>query len=211
VRRLLRAAVGLLALAACGSEPPEGLIIGPTTGSSADTCAAGAYAFASAPGCAAWCYGDEAHSVATTGSDLDRSGYASFARGQLSDGRRGGHAWDADNGFGPAQEWVGWIEGEPRVTLRLAPGCVVRRVRVGMNNSVQGGVKQPSVVRVATSADGTAFGATTTFALGDGSQAAIPAGQRGDVELPLLPREARLVRLSFVRTGWLMLDEIELE
>ena len=110
-----------------------------------------------------------------------------------------------------AHEWVGWIEGEPTVTLRMPEQRALQRVRVGMSNTGQGGVSQPSVVRVSTSVDGMQWSEPVVFARGDDTLAEIPPGQRGDVVLALDGQPARFVRLTFVRTGWLLIDELEVE
>ncbi len=169
------------------------------------------YTFEQQTGCGAWCYHDEAHNLAVAASETDDSGFEVFAAGQLVDGRRGGDAWDADLGFGPAYEWVGWIDGQPGVTLDLGQLRPVQRVRVGMSNTAMGGVTQPSVVRLATSLDGVDWSEDQLFALGDGSLTKIPTGRRADVALRIDERTARFVRLRFVRTGWLLLDEIAVD
>lgn len=174
----------------------------------AEICGLGTYAFNLAPDCGAWCYADEDHNLATTGSVADVSGFATFAPGQLVDGLRGADHWATDNGYGPAHEWVGWIEGEPQITLRMPEVRTVQRVILGMSNTVEGGVTQPSVVRVLTSLNGNQWSAPAVFSLGDGTLPAIPAGKRGDVELPLQTQQARYIRVVLTRTGWALLDEM---
>ncbi len=168
-------------------------------------------AFEQQTGCGAWCYHDEAHNLAVTASETDDAGFDSFAAGQLIDGRRGGNAWDSDLGFVPAYEWVGWIEGQPGTTLDLGQNRPVKRVRVGMSNTAVGGVTQPSVVRMATSLDGETWSDDHLFALGDGSLAQIDEGRRADVALHIEEQTVRFIRLRFVRTGWLLLDEIAVD
>ncbi|MCB9737846.1 MAG: discoidin domain-containing protein [Deltaproteobacteria bacterium] len=194
----------LFCAAISGCESGDAAVVGTTY---ADL----TYAFAPKTGCGAWCYYDEAHNLASTASETDDSGIDRYAAGQLVDGRRGVDAWDEDLGFGPGYEWVGWIDGKPEVRIDLGQRRSVRRVRVGMSNHAEGGVTQASVIRVATSLDGQAWSAETIFARGDGSLASITPGKRADVSLGLQSRDARYVRLTFVRTGWLMLDEIGVE
>ena len=177
----------------------------------AELCGLGTYAYNLPPDCGAWCYADEDHNLATTGSVANVAGYASFAPGQLVDGLRGADQWAQDNGYGPAHEWVGWIEGEHQITLRMPEVRTVQRVIVGMSNTVEGGVTQPSVVQVRTSLNGSDWSAPTVFSLGDGSLEAIPAGKRGDVLLSISPQQARYIRLSITRTGWALLDELTVQ
>ncbi len=173
-----------------------------------DQCGAGVYAFSVAPGCGAWCYYDELHNRSVGGKPFKGAPIGTFVAGQLMDGVRGQDAWAQDLGFGPAHEWVGWILGEPAITVRLPDARVVQRVTVGLSNAQQGGVSQPSVIAVETRNGEEAWSAPTLFSLGDGSQPAIAVGKRDDVPLHLAPTVASELRLTFTRTGWLMIDEL---
>lgn len=198
--RLLAAALSIVAGCEAGDQAVVGTVLPDVR-----------YAFNLPPDCGAWCYRDEAHNLAARASETDDSGFAVFGAGQLVDGRRGVDAWDADLGFGPAYEWVGWIDGAPVLTLDLGQRRAIRRLRIGMSNRGQGGVTQPSVVRVAVGDDLDSFDADRMFARGDGSLAEVPPGSRGDVTLPLGAVTARYVRIAFVRTGWLLIDEVEVQ
>ncbi len=176
-----------------------------------DRCGTGVYAFSVAPGCGAWCYYDEAHNQTLVGSPFKAGPLGTFAAGQLVDGKRGGNAWAQDHGFGPAHEWVGWIQGEPTITLRMPRAREVQRITVGLSNADQGGVTQPSVIAVETRLGDEEWSAPTLFALGDGSQPLIPIGERDDLPLHLEPKVVSELRLTFTRTGWLMIDEIEVD
>lgn len=80
-----------------------------------------------------------------------------------------------------------------------------------MSNTAVGGVTQPSVVRMATSLDGETWSDDHLFALGDGSLAQIDEGRRADVALHIEEQTVRFIWLRFVRTGWLLLDEIAVD
>ena len=175
----------------------------------AGTCGLTTYAFSAPPECGFTCYYDEPHDLTVSGSASNTSGFATFAPGQLMDGKKGGNDWYAELGNGPAYEWVGWKQATAVVTFQFPQPRLVAKVRVGLNNFVQGVVVEPPEVHVRTSQDAVTWSAPVVFALDAGTLPAIVAGQRGDVVLPTPVTIARYVEVSFLSPGsWTFVDEI---
>lgn len=172
-----------------------------------------AYSFGQTPYCGTFCYFDELHNINTTGNPNNNSSVGAPALGQLVDGIRGTNNWGADNGFGNAQEWVGWFPGAsgPVVDIDfvLAAQSVINSVTIGMNNFDPFDVAQPSQFDVSFSNDGVTYGGTQSFVLG-ANMAAIPTGERADLTFNLGGVSAAFVRVEAVTqlNAWIFLDEV---
>jgi hypothetical protein len=173
------------------------------------------YRFSASTSCAidGRCYHDEPHDTLTAGDAGVATGFQQYASGQLVDGVKGTDDWAANLGHGVAYEWVGWDSITPVVTFQLPEARAIHKITVGISNSGKGGVNEPWSISVALSTDDTTYGAAKVFSRTDGQTtlAAVPSGQRGDVELDLDGTQARFVKLQFAPNGWTFLDEVVIE
>jgi hypothetical protein len=123
-----------------------------------------------------------------------------------------GAAYLTDGIYAPAGGgWrgrVGWCEGEPQITLDLLKPRPVALVRAHLSGGGRAGVHFPEEMRVELSADGTTWSAplVTTEHPEETEQRAAVAFMTVRVAPAV---NARYVRLSFKRRGWLMVDEID--
>ena len=123
-----------------------------------------------------------------------------------------GAAYLTDGIYAPAGGgWrgrVGWCEGEPQITLDLLKPRPVALVRAHLSGGGRAGVHFPEEMRVELSADGTTWPAplVTTEHPEETEQRAAVAFMTVRVAPAV---NARYVRLSFKRRGWLMVDEID--
>ncbi len=110
----------------------------------------------------------------------------------------------------PGSGWAlcaGFDQGEPSVTVDLLATKRVRLVRAHLVGGGPGAVWFPEEMRVSISADGKKWlpvGVTRERPDESGDKEAT-----GFMAVRFAPREARYVRLQFVRRGWLMVDEVE--
>ena len=121
--------------------------------------------------------------------------------GQLTDGAYA-------RGPGGFRGFVGWSEAEPQIVVDLLQARPVRIVRAHLCGGGPAGVWFPQQVRVELSADGTTWSAPVVAA-----EHPAETGRDGAVgfmtaRLPEAP-PARYVRLTFVRHGWAMVDEVQ--
>lgn len=182
--------------------------------------AATGYALSAAPECGSWCYYDEAHNLAASGSALDNAGVGLYFNGQLNDGIRGTHEWNTNLGSGIAQEWVGWQRRTVSITFRFADVRSFSTVTVGMSGGNYGDVQQPYSVRASYSNDGISFTGNNYFAV-DPQALSSPNGisefstmprlannKRGDLLFNISGNSGRYVRLTIEPQAWTFIDEI---
>jgi hypothetical protein len=169
------------------------------------------YKFSVATSCGTYCYNDEAHDVAINGAGQgnNTAGFNQYALGQLTDGKKGAHAWPDNLGNGNAFEWVGFVGVDPEVTFKFPVSRLFSTVTLGLSNWDPGDVTEPSSVQVSFSNDGTTFGAPLTFSQSAGTLPVIPFQQRQDISLNIAGQGGAYVKVTFVHApGWVFLDEI---
>ncbi len=103
---------------------------------------------------------------------------------------------------------VGWLKGEPQVTLDLLKPRPVALVRAHVFGGGSAGVYFPEEMRVELSADGTTW--STPLVTTERPEETGQKTAAAFMTVRVAPAtDARFIRLTFKRRGWLMVDEIE--
>ncbi len=111
-------------------------------------------------------------------------------------------------GFSGWSGCAGWNEGQPTVTLDLLKPRSVQLVRVHLAGGGPGGVYFPQQIQVELSADGQRW--TGPLHITERPAETGTEGVTAFMVARITPAtRARYVRLTFVRRGWLMVDEVE--
>jgi hypothetical protein len=152
-------------------------------------------------------YPDEMHNLFTSGSLTDGSLFETDAPGQLLDGKRGTDSYTADLGNGSSYEWVGFAS-TPEITFRFSGFRAFTSVAVGTLVATGPAIYEAAEIHVSFSIDGNVFAGEQVFKVADGTLPVVPDGKRADLSLSLAAAQGNYVRLSFVTSGWLFLDEI---
>jgi len=173
-------------------------------------CGKAVYRFNFPGDCGSYCYYDEAHNIALNGPGQggNNAGFDKYELGQLLDGAKGVADWSANLGKGHAFEWVGWQGNDLEITWQFPKERLFSVVKIGFNNFISGGVYQPAEVQVSFSNDDKVWSPPVVFKVSNGSMAAIPAGERGDVALKLSGQSAKYVRLKMNNANWTFIDDL---